>query len=193
MYKRQAITFHGVRLEAGDWQQDEGSFKRLTFEIGMQTNQGEYRTTFARETVLTRDEDPFTVGAFVPGTLKRDIVVPLDANNLVPAPLSWVAIKLRNALTNANLPITLAIEGVSCFTSDISIGGRAIRLGTPLPPRFFKTPARIIPWQIRDEPFVICLAMDWCAWGQLGGREPRWRTTSLSAWHFTEKQLKELT
>ena len=190
----QAITFHGVRLEQGRWigpDDSNQSFQRLTFDIFVQPVTGSGRSTFVRQSPITRNESPFTVGAFVPGILKRDITIPLDVvANVLPAPIAWIAIRLRRR--KAAIPITLVIEGISCFTSNRLPQSPSLGNAVPLPDNFFRTPARIIPWQIRNQPFIIVLAMDWCAWGQLGG-DPRWRVVSLSAWHFTERQLRELT
>ena len=190
----QAITFHGVRLEQGRWIGPDDSntnFQRLTFDVFIQPVTGTGRSTFVRQSPITRDESPFTVGSFVPGALKRDITIPLDViANVLPAPINWIAIRLRRR--KAAIPITLVIEGISCFASSRLPQSPSLGNAVELPSNFFRTPARVIPWQIRNQPFIIVLAMDWCAWGQLGG-DPRWRVISLSAWHFTERQLRELT
>ena len=194
-----AITFHGVHLLPGfDRTYTEGSITRLNLAVWLGTadpggspfdpTQGKWA---AFDTGIADVEDPFTPGAFAPGLIRRDLVIPLDANpevgpdgNVVTerTPIYYVDVRVQ-----ANQPAGIGIDGVSCF-GDAG--------GVELPAGVHDRPYRIIPWPIRSQPFALLLGMDYAAWIQLPtepGADPVRRAFGTAVWHFTARQLRELT
>ena len=186
-----SFTFHGVRLEGlpGLWSHTDsnGDF-RLVFEVVVTTMEGDERRTSV-PFGPGADELVFAPGKLAPGQIARDIVVPLDFGILEQdlVPLRSIAIRIKEESADLT-PIRLAIEGLSCFSDNdtgdvVDLREASFR---------FDTPVRVIPWQIRDIPFFIVFGLDWLGWGQLQ-RLDSWRLTSRNAWHFTERQLREMT
>ena len=65
-----------------------------------------------------------------------------------------------------------------------------------MPAGVLDRPHRIIPWAIRGIPFVLMLGMDHVRWVQLyadESRPPQSRVSGTAVWHFTARQLRELT
>ena len=207
-----AIALHGVRLEQGRFQGTDAGVARLTFSAVRNTMDGEILRSEPPVAQDATTESPLSPGVFVPGQIGRDVVIPFDTveGRQGLDPLEYFAIRVKRS--QAETPITISVEGVSCFATDpplepdgsrneaqvaqietLLADGGLVRLPRrPNGQGFFRTPARIIPWQIRDIPFVIVLGLDWLGWAQLVP-EPELRQSSLSAWHFTERQLRELT
>ena len=180
-----AITFHGVRLTAGDRTHIEENITRLNLAVWLGTGNPDQNTGrwAAPDTAGAADEDPFTPGAFAPGILRRDLVIPCDIGERVP--LTYIELRARSQSTSAQ--VSVGIDGVSCFGKEG---------GTELPEGVLDRPWRLLPWPVRSIPYVLTLGMDHMQWVQLSPDErrgPQRRVSGESVWHFTARQLRELT
>lgn len=200
-----SFTFHGIRFISGSWLGQTGGDDRMNLVVV-----GHRRGNLADTVVEYRpavpaagtDEDPFAPGQIAPGSVKRDVVVRLDrTGDGFEADLDWIGIRLARAgAASATTPLELAIDGISCFSDHAPPDGSpaSVDLGDHV----FDAPYRIIPWPVRDVPFVLALGMDFVGLfqvqdGQLIRRQGDERGDRLGAygrtWHFTERQLRELT
>ena len=185
-----SFTFHGVRLTEGTLTHNVDGIERLNlavwlgYDAGNPTD-GRYAPS---DLGAPEDEGLLTPGAFSPGTVRRDIVVPLDRNLPLGGdvlPIQYVELHTRRT----GVATTVSIDGVSCF-------GAEAGQGAALPAGLLDRPYRIIPWPIRGIPFVLMLGMDHVRLVQLfhaESRQPQSRVSGTAIWHFTVRQLRELT
>ena len=196
-----AITFHGIRIPSGsgNWAgQDAGLDRPNLRVVGQEIGAGsilDYTPSIAAD----EDADPLDTGILSPGSIPRDVVFRLDGKpETANRNLDWLALRFARAgAASAQNPFELAMDGVSVF-SDSMIGRADNRpVATRLEAHVFDAPYRILPWTVRDVPFVLALGMDWVAALQVqdGGlvRRQGDDANSRAIWHFTERQLRELT
>ena len=191
-----AITFHDIVIRQGSWRGQEGGFDRLNLRV-----RGRRRSSspsprefyFDADPEAAKNEDPFLTSKLAPGLVVRDIVVRLIPDGeQEPTDLEWVAIRFaRSGAASSSQPFEMSIGGVSCFSDT----GPAEAL---MDPNVLDRPYRIIPWVIRNESFALVLGMDWVSMLHVGqdgtltrreGDSPETR----GVWHFTRRQLRELT
>ena len=163
-----ALTLHGVQLVQGHWQSDNaaGDGHEMTLAASVVRRDGS-----THNTIITPSDDPFVRGQFTPGIIPRDLVVPLvpaTPGQILPAPVDVTQFRLRVASPRASLPLTLAIQGVSCFSVDpASRDGNPSHADDPGRPNVeltqdvFGDPYRILPWYVTDNVFVLVLGMEW--------------------------------
>ena len=185
-----AITFHGVRIVSGDRTHVADGVRRLNLAVWLGTGSanvigGTDGRWAARGTGGADSEDELEPGAFAPGIVRRDLVIPCDGNLDVEErpPLTYIDIRCRRT----GEQMSVGIDGVSCFDR---------KGGVALPADFHDRPYRILPWSIRSIPYVLTLGMDHMQWVQLSADErrgPQVRIEGESIWHFTARQLRELT
>lgn len=186
-----AITFHGVRLVgASDRIHRVEGVRRLNLAVWLGTGSpnvigGMDGRWAAPGTGGADDEDELEPGAFSPGIVRRDLVIPCDGNLATEErpPLTYIDIRCRLAGES----VSVGIDGISCFDS---------KDGVALPSGVLERPFRILPWSIRSIPYVLTLGMDHMQWVQLHSdeaEEPLVRISGESIWHFTARQLRELT
>ena len=206
-----SMAFYGVRVDEGYWSRFVNEKRRLTFEVVGIKRSDQSEVHFAPDTDPSEDEDPFTSGTFCPGQIARDIVVRFDTA-IAGEPSDLESVVLRVKDRGAGVPIHMAITGISCFSDEPAPAGapRSVELH----PDTFDAPWRIIPWVIRDVPFVLVIGMDWVSLLQVyddsraperprveeavvPARPPVYRqgdnAESRAIWHFTERQLREMT
>ena len=188
-----ALTLHGCQLVQGHWRTDNA----MTFAAYyVQRSDG-----VEVPCIATPSNNPFARGQFAPGILPRDIVLPLvqaQPGQPLPPPQDVSSFRLRVAAAGASLPLTLAIQGVSCFSTDPPGGGAlpadAMNERITLSQDVFGDPYRILPWQVGGEVFVLVLGMEWVAYyARPAGGLPVFREGGTDVWSFTERQLRELT
>ena len=206
-----AITFHDVFLRSGSWFGVVGGRRRPSLRIighvrGERQGFGilRYAPSYSPSDA---DFDPFENGVFTPGRVPRDIVVRLDTSVAVAdKDVDWIAIRfdLTGAAT-AQAPFELSLGGVSCFsdaptpaTDNVGNAIPAEQHSVELEDHVFTAPYRIMPWVIRDRAYVLLLGMDWVAMYEVGTdgslvRRQGDLATTRAIWHFTERQLREMT
>ena len=184
-----SITFHGCRLVdraanedatppvtaiESTWFSTEDGDRRMNLRVRVTRKDG---TTFEpREPPANgTDENEYDWGHFVPGSVSRDIVVPIGEAGDEPSKVELIE---GNGVHET---FQVEVEGVSCF-AETGPEGAEIDLGSP---------CRLIPWQVRDAPQIIALGMDFMSTADL--RNPgQWRVRQ-NVRSFTERQLRELT
>ena len=190
-----ALTLHGVQLSQGSWHSPDmaGDGTELSFAAYISRPA---TPTAVVPIVHTASVDPFDRGQFAPGVIPRDIVIPLvpTAKGAVPVSPSDVGkVRLRVASSRLVPPVSLAISGISCFSTDAGPDMAMARLPAELPRGFFDAPYRLIPWHVGREAFVLVLGMEWAAYYDRTGPMPVFRQGGPDLWTFTERQLRELT
>ena len=191
-----AITFHGMRITQGEWSGVDAGQIRPNLRVVGRIRGGaemEIQPTFAPD----EDADPFDNGVLAPGSVKRDVVVRLDVRQETTE-VDWESIAIRFARTGAASPSTpfqMRIDGLSMFSEAPAPAGAPA--STALPDDVFDAPYRIIPWIIRDVPMALVLGMNWVSLVQVGEDTVERRQgddeTTRYVWHFTERQLREMT
>ena len=196
--RTRALTLHECRLLAGSHLTDA----KLTFEVhvyGSPQDEPDALSTASRAWWRLSEDadgnpltDPFDPRAFAPGLISRDITIHLD-NAGVPAWVERVALTLTSGVASGT--VRLQVGGVSALIS------QADREDGPEIENFTRF-VRLIPWGPGLSRIVIALTPVESAFvafspdGRLHGRElhrdPR-GTGNPAIWHFTPKQLDELT
>ena len=185
-----AITFHGVRITSGDRTHISAGRRRLNLAVFLGTGStnvigGLDGRWASRDTAGPGNEDELAPGAFSPGIVRRDLVIPCDGNLATDErpELTYIDIRCRRAGER----VSVGIDGISCFDR---------KGGTLLPSGVHDRPFRILPWAIRSIPYVLTLGLDHMQWVQLNPDEskgPARRVGGESVWHFTARQLREMT
>ena len=193
-----ALTLYGCRMLAESWKTTVNGAELLTFEV--------WRKPRGAAAVKNHgtEHDPFEPGTFAPGVVRRDIVIPLDHTVAGPQDLEWVELRVPHSETA--LGLRLAVEGISAYVSDVGTAPEEPAEGEFIPGRgqgvatyslrALDAPSlvRILPWQIRTTRLAFVLAPDHAAYYFVPDEGPAvQRGASPNAWHFTERQLREMT
>ena len=195
--RTRSITFHGILLAQGSWSgMDAGDVRANLRVVGHRRGDPPATIiTYAPTMAAGTNEDPLANGVLAPGSIARDIVFRLDAvADAVEQDLDWVAIRIaRSGAATSGAPLELRLSGVSCF-SDLPADGSP----EPLGEHVFDAPWRVLPWVIRDVPYVLALGMDWVSMYEVTQDRGLVRRQgdlpdTRAVWHFTERQLRELT
>ena len=193
-----SVTIYDVRMLAGDWKTAVPrpgaavgvTDDKLTYEVWAKTRPG---TEAAVEFKLhNTDSDPFQPGVFAPGIIARDITIPLDHRTAEVPDLEWVEIRVPHAQTSVGTSFQL--EAISAWTSDVGMGGYAMPLATA-EDGDLRRAVRIVPWTFRGAGVVLVIAPDFMGYYATEGPDKPMveRFRSPLAWHFTPRQLREMT
>ena len=193
-----ALTLYGCRLLVGSWKTTVNDAELLTFEV--------WRKPVGTSAVKNHvtEHDPFAPGTFAPGVVRRDIVIPLDHTVAGPQDLEWVELRVPHSETA--LGLNLAIEAISAYVSDVGTAPAELEEGVFIPGSgqgvsdyelaslTGRSIVRMLPWQIRATRLAFVLAPDYAAYYFIPDQGPAVRQgESPNAWHFTARQLRELT
>ena len=197
-----SFTFHEVRLQGDEsrWFTTIGGEQYLNLEVWAQPRGESIRSVaMARPFTMAEMElepherpdplrNPFFWGAFAPGAVLRDIVVPLRGTGEEDIE----EIQLRPA-RNDTSAFRIAIGGVSCFASE-EVAPRTPDAMPPkrLRPELLDAPVRLIPWVQRGEAYVVALGMDFLGWANTRDTDRGWLSQARTH-SFTRRQLGELT
>ena len=172
-----AITLHGVRIIEGSWQ----TAGKLSFNVHI----GKADGTFPA--LHTTDRNPFARGVFSPGIVPRDLTIFFDHLEAEPADITHVLLSVPAAI---RITTRIELQGFSCFVSDKGTGGVALPDGPLL------DAVRVLPWTVSGIPLALVLTPDFIGYYGLGeGQDIPFRLLagSRNRWHFTARQLRELT
>ena len=194
-----SVTFHDVVLSGGSYQGTEGGQQRLNLRlVGHKRSETNPNTVvrFDADPAADEDESPVEFGKFAPGRVRRDIVVRLiPVGEPGPVDLDWIALRFtRTGAATSMRPFEISFGGVSVFADEeADADEEAVELAAD----FFGAPYRILEWPIRNVPHVLVLGMDWVSMQRVeGSRLVRFQgdnANTRGVWHFTERQLRELT
>ena len=134
------------------------------------------------------DYDPLSWGAFSPGRVPRDIVIPVRRQEQGARQRSITRAGIRLHAANQSLPVTLLVGGVSVYThQDLGANRRVWTRGSQ--------PAhRIISWVVGDLPLVLVLSLEGVQAFHVGpqGVLSKPGEQLEQTWYFTPRQLREL-
>ena len=197
-----AITFHGIYLTQGSWSGEDSDQVRANLKVVGHKRGDPARTVIEYQDTPASDEDqtPFDRGVLAVGKIPRDITIRLDLREETRGlDLDWIAIRFnRTGAASLTEPFELVLSGVSCFSVEPpDTRPFPVELGEHV----FDAPWRIIPWSIREESYVLVLGMTFATMYEVRpGQSPSRRQGDDPGlprggvvWHFTERQLRELT
>ena len=188
-----AIVWHGCRLRRGEWETaaSGGTGRRLNFtcefQRGLSPGIGPWeRADAAIMASGAAHDDPFGWGAFAPGQVARDIVVPLVPQGAVEA-IKVRRVRLRLTNTQQAAPVNLSVRGVSAYTEQDT--------GLERITWYRRPPYRVVSWVAGNVPLVMVLTLERIyAYHVAGSRIQTLPGFDLNvAWYFTRRQLEELT
>ena len=195
-HRLRAITLHGCRLAAGTW---KGSDDKLIFEVWLNRSSG-------GPVKISEGDDPLQPWNFAPGIVSRDITIQLDrGSETVSTPYTGItSVEIRLRSSNVAFPVELKLTGVTAFADSFTgssnraalIAAGAVELSQVPDPSW-----RLVPWVIKGAPIVLALGVQqirvyqFLSDGSIGPllHSGPSEKTSLGEWHFTPRQLKELT
>ena len=183
--KPRSLTFHGVRMVQGSRITAVGADDRQTFEVWIRKRGGAMP-----ERLHDEDAGPMDLGVFSPGVVARDITISLDFDS--PEPLDLVYAELRVPHSETPVGTAFIFDGLSAFTSH---AGRGFGTGgQALGEEVLKHAVRILPWSVQDTALAFVLGIDFAGVYHLPeGQAPQLLIDAYAAWHFTARQLRELT
>lgn len=184
-----AITWHGARiLTNSPWSSTNADGnRRLNFTCEWSDDDGATWSTTDADPVAMQNEDELGWGAFVPGRVARDIVVPLvDRTATAPRMVNRVRVRLKYASQQA--PVQLGVQGVSCYTEvpPMDAIGRYVF--------YEREPYRIVSWVAGNVPLVAVMTLEGVQAFHIDGRDVRTVQGAIpsATWYFTPRQIREL-